>query len=67
MLCQEILFVSSISFLNSSLNKKVKVNFNKDMYEEYDNGYDAYRNLFFINDLHWNKKRKYTSCKGNNE
>jgi len=42
--------------LNELENKKVKVNFIKDMYEEYDNGYDAYRNLFFINDLHWNKK-----------
>ena len=45
-----------IDGLNELENKKVKVNFIKDMYEEYDNGYDAYRNLFFINDLHWNKK-----------
>jgi lysophospholipase L1-like esterase len=45
-----------IDALNELENKKVKVNFIKDMYEEYDNGYDAYRNLFFINDLHWNKK-----------
>ena len=45
-----------IDGLNELENKKVKVNFIKDMYEKYDNGYDAYRNLFFINDLHWNKK-----------
>ena len=45
-----------INGLNELENKKVKVNFIKDMYEKYDNGYDAYRNLFFINDLHWNKK-----------
>jgi len=49
-------FIFLIDSLNELENKKVKVNFIKDMYEEYDNGYDAYRNLFFINDLHWNKK-----------
>ena len=36
-----------IDGLNELENKKVKVNFIKDMYEKYDNGYDAYRNLFF--------------------
>jgi lysophospholipase L1-like esterase len=50
------LFNFLIDSLYELKNKKVKVNFIKDMYEEYDNGYDAYRNLFFINDLHWNKK-----------
>ena len=26
------------------------------MYDEYENAYDAYKNLFFINDIHWNKR-----------
>ena len=26
------------------------------MYDEYENAYEAYKNLFFINDIHWNKR-----------
>jgi hypothetical protein len=38
------------------LSINIKVNFIKDLYNNYNNAYEAYRNLFFINDIHWNKR-----------
>ena len=45
-----------ITGLKNLEKKNIKVNFIKDIYSGYDNGYDAYKNLFFINDIHWNKR-----------
>ena len=36
--------------------ENVNVNFIKNIYKEYKNSYDAYKNLFFIKDIHWNKR-----------
>ena len=36
--------------------ENVNVNFIKNIYKEYKNPYDAYKNLFFIKDIHWNKR-----------
>jgi hypothetical protein len=37
-------------------NENVEVNFIRNMYDDYQNAYDAYKSLFFINDIHWNKR-----------
>jgi hypothetical protein len=40
-----------------SLNKNnIKFIYLNEYYQEYTNGFDAYRDLFFANDVHWNKK-----------
>ena len=39
-----------------NLSENLKVNFIKDLYNKYNNSYEAYKNLFFINDIHWNKR-----------
>ena len=39
-----------------NLSQNLKVNFIKDLYNKYNNSYEAYKNLFFINDIHWNKR-----------
>ena len=36
--------------------ENVNVNFIKNIYKEYKNSYEAYKNLFFIKDIHWNKR-----------
>jgi lysophospholipase L1-like esterase len=36
--------------------KNLSVNFINDLYSEYEDSYDAYKDLFFINDIHLNKK-----------
>ena len=43
------------SFKNLEKND-LNVEFIKNLYDDYEDGYTAYRNLFFINDLHWNKR-----------
>ena len=45
-----------ITGLKNLEKENTKVNFIKDIYSSYDNGYEAYKNLFFINDIHWNKR-----------
>ena len=45
-----------ITGLKNLEKKEAKVNFIKDIYDDYDNGYEAYKNLFFIKDIHWNKR-----------
>ena len=40
-----------------SLNKNnIKFIYLNEYYQEYTNGFDVYRDLFFANDVHWNKK-----------
>jgi len=55
------------SYLINSLkqleNKSVKVNFINKMYDQYDDAYEAYKNLFFINDIHWNKRGNLQAAK----
>ena len=36
--------------------ENVNVNFINNIYKEYKNSYEAYKNLFFIKDIHWNKR-----------
>jgi len=45
-----------LSKLKDLEKNNVKVNFIRDYYYNFENKYDAYRNLFFINDIHWNKR-----------
>ena len=45
-----------IKGLENLKSKNVNIEFIRNMYDEYENAYDAYKNLFFINDIHWNKR-----------
>ncbi len=53
------LFNYLINELKTLEDDNVKVNFINDMYDEYDDGYEAYKDLFFIKDIHWNKKGNF--------
>ena len=52
----QIQFDYLINSFKSLENKNVRVSFIKNIYEEYQNAYEAYKNLFFIKDIHWNKR-----------
>ena len=52
----KIYFDYLIKGLENLKNKNVNIEFIRNMYDEYENAYDAYKNLFFINDIHWNKR-----------
>ena len=52
----KIYFDYLINILEKLKTKNVNIEFIRNMYDEYENAYDAYKNLFFINDIHWNKR-----------
>ena len=45
-----------INSLENLKKTNVNVNFIRDVYKEFENPYEAYKSLFFIGDIHWNKK-----------
>ena len=52
----KIYFDYLITGLENLKTKNVNIEFIRNMYDEYENAYEAYKNLFFINDIHWNKR-----------
>ena len=52
----KIYFDYLINGLEKLKTKNVNIEFIRNMYDEYENAYNAYKNLFFINDIHWNKR-----------
>ena len=50
----KIYFDYLINGLEKLKTKNVNIEFIRK--KEYENAYDAYKNLFFINDIHWNKR-----------
>ena len=52
----QIQFDYLINSFKGLQKENVNVNFIKNIYKEYKNSYEAYKNLFFIKDIHWNKR-----------